>query len=74
VGIVLIHEERVYEFKNLDRATCYYVMVTADNDLGEGYKAQPLMIRTMSQDLDTEVYTPYVWGNNANSEIGLSDD
>lgn len=50
-------------------------MVTADNDLGEGYKPKdPLMLRTMSQDFDKDLCTPYVWGNNANSEIGLSDD
>jgi len=40
---------RYHEFRDLDLGTCYYVVVTAVNDLGEGYKATPLMIRTLSE-------------------------
>lgn len=32
------------------------------------------MVRTLSQDLENEACTLYVWGNNANSELGLNDD
>ena len=74
VGVVDVKEERFYELKNLDKNTAYYVVVTTENMYGEGYKAYPSLIRTLAEDLDSEAYTPYVWGNNANSEIGLSDE
>lgn len=67
-------EERFFELKNLDKGTCYFVVVTAENENGEGYRAYPSLIRTLSQDVDTEVYTPYVFGSNIHSEIGLSDE
>ena len=60
--------------KDLEPGHCYYIVVTAVNEFGEGYKAKPCMVRTMDQDVDNERYSVYVWGNNASSEIGLSDD
>lgn len=32
------------------------------------------MVRTMSLNLDKQAGTLYVWGSNANSELGLTDD
>jgi 23S rRNA maturation-related 3'-5' exoribonuclease YhaM len=31
--------QRYYEFTGLEVSTCYYVIITAENSLGEGYKA-----------------------------------
>lgn len=67
-------KENFYEFLSLDLATCYYVVVTAESQHGEGYKAEPLMVRTLAEDLDAGAGNLYVWGNNANSELGLSDE
>lgn len=75
VGVIPVEKDQLfYEFHSLDLATCYYVVVTAENKHGEGYKAEPLMIRTLAQDLDAGAGSLYVWGCNVNSEIGLSDD
>jgi hypothetical protein len=63
-----------YEFHSLDVGTCYYVVVTAENHHGEGYKATPLMVRTLLQDLETEASNLYVWGSNSHSELGLTDE
>ena len=63
-----------YEFTGLEVSTCYYIVVTAENGFGEGYKAAPFMVRTLPRDIDTESSTLYVWGTNINSEIGLTDD
>ncbi len=41
-------DEMFYEFFNVDPSTSYYVVVTAENKNGEGYKAPPLMVRTLS--------------------------
>jgi len=49
-------------------------VITAVNGLGEGYKNSPLLIRTMSVDVDNEAGTLYVWGSNINSELGLTDE
>ena len=38
--------QHFYEFHSLDLATCYYVVVTAENKYGEGYKAEPLLVMT----------------------------
>jgi len=49
-------------------------MVTAVNDFGEGYKSEfPTIIITKS----IQTINPsslYVWGNNTNSEIGLTEE
>ena len=75
VAVIPVEKDQLfYEFLSLDLATCYYVVVTAENKHGEGYKAEPLMVRTLSQDLDAGAGNLYVWGNNANSELGLSDE
>jgi hypothetical protein len=65
---------RDFEIKNLDRGSCYYVVVTAVNEKGEGYKALPMLVMTMEQDLTNDICTPYVWGSNDNSELGLSNE
>ena len=74
IGVITEKEDRYFEFKNLDKGTCYYVVVTAVNELGEGYKAVPTMLITLHLDINTKSLSPYVWGSNVNSEIGLSDD
>lgn len=44
----------------------------AESDLGDGYKNnKPQIFKTMNY---TELNEVYVWGNNASSEIGLTDD
>jgi hypothetical protein len=75
VGVIPVEKKELfYEFLSLDLATCYYVVVTAENKHGEGYKAEPLMVRTLHEDLDAGAGNLYVWGSNANSELGLSDE
>ena len=66
--------QRYFELFDLELSTCYYVVVTAVNSLGEGYKNVPVMIRTMSVDLDKQAGTLYVCGSNSNSELGLTDE
>lgn len=66
--------QRYFEFLDLELSTCYYVVITAVSSLGEGYKNTPVMIRTMSLDLDKQAGTLYVWGSNSNSELGLTDE
>jgi hypothetical protein len=56
---------------NLDLGTTYYVVVTAENEFGEGYKAAPSMVMTIQQEVPL---TLYVWGNNASNEIGISKE
>jgi len=59
---------------NLVPNTVYYVLVTASNSKGEGYKNQkPSMIRTMPESF-ANPSSLYVWGSNSHSEIGLSED
>jgi alpha-tubulin suppressor-like RCC1 family protein len=70
--VIDIKEDRFFELKELAPGTCYYVVVTAENLYGEGYRAQPTLVRTLAA-ADTDACTPYVWGSNASSEIGLSD-
>lgn len=63
-----------FNIKELSPNTIYYVLVTAENAFGEGYKTTvPFMIRTMSQ-LTSATVDLYVWGNNTNSELGLQDE
>lgn len=62
------------EFKliNLEPNSAYYVVVTATNSNGEGYKSkQPTMVRTLKAEQTQEMY---VWGSNTFSEIGLTED
>ena len=74
IGVVEGKDQCYYHIQNLDKDTCYYVVVTAENQTGEGYKAMPMMIRTLGQDVETEALTPYVWGQNNFSQLGLSDE
>lgn len=56
---------------DLEPGTAYYVVVTAENKFGEGYKAVPALFMTLEQE---EPLTLYVWGNNVSSELGISDE
>ena len=63
-----------YKVTDLEPDQIYYVRVFAVNSKGEGYPAkQPFFARTMKEDL-TEPGSLYVWGNNASSELGLTDE
>ena len=63
-----------YEVTDLVPESIYYCMVTAHNELGEGYRPKHgQMIKTMS----CAIYQPsglYVWGNNESSELALSEE
>ena len=76
IEIGTIHSDiRDYEIINLETGTAYYVMITAENELGEGYKNQmPFLIQTTKQDFRKDRCDVYEWGNNTNSELGLSDE
>lgn len=62
--------KRRFTFTGLDPDTCYFIRVTAVNDKGEGYQADPFMVRTAAA---RPLCNVYVWGSNLNSELGLSD-
>lgn len=52
----------------------YYIIVTASNENGEGYLSKvPSFIRTQAS-LFKNTCSLYVWGSNANSELGLSEE
>jgi hypothetical protein len=66
--------ECFYIIKDLKVNTAYYVIVTAVNGIGEGYKTEvPCMIRTVPQ-VDEKKCSMYVWGSNTYSEIGLTQE
>jgi hypothetical protein len=71
VKVLEASEERYFCFQNLDPGCCYYVVVTAVNKLGEGYKSK-VMIMTLSN--PSKPGSLFVWGCNFNSEIALTDD
>jgi len=63
--------ECYYEFSELEPDTCYSVRVVAESDRGQGYKAKlPTLFKTAKF---TELCEVYIWGNNENSEIGVTD-
>jgi hypothetical protein len=63
-----------YEITHLAPDSCYYVMVTAFNELGEGYRPKyGQLVLTMKETM----YNPgslYVWGNNESSELGIGEE
>jgi hypothetical protein len=63
-----------YEITCLCSDCFYYVIVTAANSLGEGYRPKyGQMVMTMKE----HMYSPgnlYVWGNNESSELGVSEE
>ena len=63
-----------YQLENLKSNSAYYVMVTATNEIGEGYKTEhPSIVITKRKSFDTPK-SMYVWGSNTNSEIGLTEE
>lgn len=63
-----------YLLGNLSPGCIYYVLVTAINSNGEGYKNEvPSPIRTMQEGFH-EPCQLYVWGSNSYSEIGLTEE
>ena len=63
-----------FEVTGLTPDTVYFVMITATNLKGEGYKQKHgQFIKTMKESM----YTPcslYVWGDNSSSQLGLDGD
>ena len=60
-----------YECTSLMQNSIYYVIVTAINELGEGYRPKfGQYVKTM---MESMYYASnlYVWGNNESSELGL---
>ena len=65
---------QTYTVINLEPNHSYYIKVRAENALGEGYVAKfPQIIMTLDSSMH-KLKNLYVWGNNASSEIGLTDD
>lgn len=63
-----------YTIDGLQPSSVYYVMVTAFNQKGEGYKpGQPSIVQTKSEIADN-LSEIYVWGSNTYSEIGLTEE
>lgn len=64
--------ECYYEYLELKADTCYSVMVVAESERGLGYKPKlPKLFKTATF---TDLCEVYVWGNNENSEIGLTNE
>lgn len=65
-------EKCEFTLSNLCGNTVYYVIVTASNIAGEGYKSdEPNHIRTQPDSINNTSRL-YVWGSNDNSELGLT--
>jgi alpha-tubulin suppressor-like RCC1 family protein len=63
-----------YEVCDLMPDSVYYCMVTASNEMGEGYRPKHgKMIKTMSESI-YQGTSLYVWGNNESSELALSEE
>ena len=65
--------ETYFRMENLQPDSAYYLIVTAVNEHGEGYKTE---VATMVRTLPIEAQKTrdlYVWGSNTNSEIGLTE-
>ena len=64
--------EKYYDVMGLEAETVYYFMITAENQLGEGYKSKtPFFVHTPQAQV---LHTLYTWGNNTSSELALSDE
>lgn len=64
--------ECYFEIHKLNFDTCYKIQIIAESDRGEGYKTkQPHIFKTLKF---SEKCSVYVWGQNANSEIGLTNE
>lgn len=57
-------EKLFYEIKDLQKDTIYYVRITAENELGEGYLAEPFLARTAPFS-ETDLCSLYTWGFNS---------
>ena len=62
-----------YKLNGLEPSSGYYVMVTAENEHGEGYRPEmPSIVLTQAPSFQ-ETSSMYVWGSNSMSELGLSE-
>lgn len=62
-----------YKLNGLEPNSAYYVLVTAENEHGEGYRpAYPSIVLTQPQSFQ-DTSSMYVWGSNSMSELGLSE-
>lgn len=63
-----------YKLEGLTPASAYYILITATNEFGEGYKAEhPQMVMTQAPNISNP-NNLYVWGSNRSSEIGLTEE
>jgi hypothetical protein len=60
-----------FECHDLKVNTIYRVQVIAESAQGEGYKGEPVLFKTSEF---SQLSSLYVWGKNASSEIGLTDE
>ena len=62
-----------YRLQNLRPNTAYFVVITACNQHGEGYKPDiPSMVRTQPLSI-SNTSSLYIWGSNTNSQLGLTE-
>ena len=63
-----------FKLDGLEASSGYYVMVTAENEHGEGYRPEvPSIVLTQPESFQ-DTAELYVWGSNSMSELGLSED
>jgi len=62
-----------HELTDLTPDTVYHVVITASNELGEGYKPKlGQMVKTMRPNL-ASTGSLFVWGDNNYSQLGLQE-
>lgn len=60
------------ELDSLKAATCYFIVITAVNALGEGYK--PKFPQSFLTAPSNHRGALYVWGSNESSALGLTEE
>ena len=60
-----------HEVAELQPDTQYHVLITAANELGEGYKGDMVPVRTLKAGVPAALY---VWGYNQYSQLGLNEE
>lgn len=67
-------DQRYYMVENLSPNTGHYLMVTATNENGEGYRCKTAFLVVTMKESAKSLNQLYVWGSNTFSEIGLSGE
>ena len=63
-----------FKLEKLEPSSAYYVMVTAENEHGEGYRPEVPSVILTQQPSFHDTCSIYVWGSNSMSELGLSEE